>query len=186
MATTKTSRTRKPATAKKAAAPAKKVTAKKAPVERVPRGKGPEAAKQTATILKRRAAGDSLATIASDLGITTGDAGWLVILNRVENNDPAPLTVPSDPAKLTALVKREREADGEFSAYHWIAARTGIAESQIKKIAEAGGFYKKGQNVAVARAAANPKAAPVAKKATTTKATAKKGARRTRRTADPS
>jgi hypothetical protein len=165
----------------------------KAPTNpRAPRGRSAADVKLQATVVKRLKAGDKLSEIADSLGITSGKAAWLNILHRVDSGDVPAIEAKTE-AKLLTVIKAERAKAYEFSAWHWIAARTGYSESKVKAVAEAGGVTVSGSNIAAERAAKNPKpkATKTAKTPAAKKAAAKAGraavtTRRKRRAARPS
>jgi hypothetical protein len=189
MATIKPKRpVRKAATATKAAAkPAAKKAAPKAKaaskpaVQRAPRGRGPKAAEQTATLVERvNGNGEKLSVVANDLNLNAGDAKWLLILHEVDTNPKLKVSFKNE-QELVAKIRQLRAAKDEYSAWHWIAARTGVAEGKIKRLAEANGIPVKGSQIARERSNGNGAAKKTAAPAKG-KATAAKGKRPARRT----
>lgn len=132
-------------------------------------------AELTEQVIDAREEGQSWSEIASDLNITPGKAQFLMMLHRVATGDVKPLRFKDDET-LTEQIKKARTAADEFSSWGWIAARTGVSEVKIKRLAEEDGFWSpKSENIAVTRAEKNGDGETKAKAKTqrTAKTTAK-------------
>lgn len=100
--------------------------------------------------------------IAEELSITPGKAQFLMMQHEVETT-PKLRIKHTDDDSLVAGIRAAREANDAHSSWGWIAARTGVSEGKVKKVAEEAGIPVSGTNVAVARSEANggPKKADV-------------------------
>lgn len=154
-----------------------------------------------ARVVELREAETSWGEIAEEIKTTPGKAQFLFMQHQVEST-PRLRIKHSDEDSLVAGIRAARDAQDAHSSWGWIAARTGVSEGTIKKLAEEAGMSVKGSNVAVARAEANgggvkkdgktTKQAGRAKKTTTrskgsakTVAARKRANKRAKRTADP-
>lgn len=149
MATKTKSRTKKGSTTK-TAAKAKATATNDGPSKReLAKARDAELTEQ---VLEAREEGQSWSEIAADLSITPGKAQFLMMLHRVATGDVKPLRFKDDET-LTEQIKKARTAADEFSSWGWIAARTGVSEVKIKRLAEEDGFWSpKSENIAVTRA----------------------------------
>jgi hypothetical protein len=123
-------------------------------------------AEQTAVLVKRvvnhPAIGESkeaYAKVATDLKITAGKAAFLLMQHHVANGDVPSITGKDDETLLKNINAARLKAD-RFSAWGWLAARSGKNEGWIKTgLAKMGLFTPKAENIATKRAEANPKKA---------------------------
>lgn len=97
---------------------------------------------------------NSWGEIAEELSITSGKAQFLHMQATVAST-PKLKIKHADEDELIAGIIEAREAEDEHSSWGWIAARTGVSEAKVKRLAEEGGVDVAGSNVAVKRAEAN-------------------------------
>lgn len=161
---------RKPAAASKpkaATGPSQSAEAKRASQEK-------QDTALRAQVVKRCVKGDeTVGAVAKELKITAGKAAFLIMQHRVEAGEVPTIEGKTETSLVNALGAARARAD-EFSSWGWLAARSGKSEGFIKgKLAEAGKYSPRAENVAVKRSASKPKAAPKPK------ATAAGGKKRT-------
>ena len=96
---------------------------------------------------------ESLGAVAKALNITVTKAGWLLFFHAVESGR-VPKITGKDEDELVKNIHAAREEAGPFSAWGWLAARSGKSESWIKSKLEKAGLFNKGsENIASRRAA---------------------------------
>ena len=106
----------------------------------------------TAHIVEARENGEKWGEIASELSITPGKAQFLMMLHLVETGEVSAFEFDND-EELTEVIKEARTAADEYSSWGWIAARTGVSEGKIKRLAEEDGFWEpKTENISIVRA----------------------------------
>lgn len=126
-------------------------------------------AKRRAQVVKRVNKGESVRAVAEDLGLTPGKAAFLLMQQEVEDNDSLQIKFRNED-ELVKRVVAARNKNDEHSGWGWIAARTGVSEGKIKRLAEEkGGIKVKGTNIASIRKGKAPA------KAQATKSTRKRG-----------
>jgi hypothetical protein len=185
--------------ARKSTRPARKTTSQTSAKATKPASNSKKRADE-ATVNERRNAvqtrvidgGESAATVAKDLGITSGKAAFIAMQLRVENGEVSKITGKTDDALIANVVKARDKAD-QFSSWGWLSARSGVAESALKNKVAAAGHEVAGTKIASVRKASRPVATKKAARmsataAKTTAASKSKSTRtRTRRAqADPS
>lgn len=109
-------------------------------------------------VVEMRNEGESWSNIASELGITPGKAQFLgLMIHAVETGEVKRLRWSND-EELYEQIEEARTAADDLSSWGWIAARTGVSEAKIKRLAEfgpdgEGGFWEpKSENISVVRA----------------------------------
>jgi DNA uptake protein ComE-like DNA-binding protein len=98
---------------------------------------------------------ESLSDVASALHITAGKAAFLNMINEVENGEVASISTNGNEEAVAKRIIAAREKQDAHSSWGWIAARTGLPEAKVKKLAEEHGLKVKGTHVAKERAAKN-------------------------------
>jgi hypothetical protein len=102
-------------------------------------------------VVEMREAEASWADIADELSITSGKAQFLH-MQHVVSETPKLKIRYKDEDELVEGIRDAREAEDQYSSWGWIAARTGVSEAKVKRLAEEAGISM--HNVAVSRAEA--------------------------------
>jgi hypothetical protein len=105
------------------------------------------------------------AEVAEDLGITSGRAQYLHMLNEVAD-DKSLVIKWDDDDDLTDAIIAAREEEDAYSSWGWISARAGVSEGKVKALAADGGYEVAGSQIAVSRAEKNGAAEKVDAKTT--------------------
>lgn len=112
----------------------------------------------TKTIVKRRNAGEKWQPIADDLGIAVGKA--IFLYEKATSGEDEPISFTTDASLQKAVLKARKDG----LSWGKIAARTGVGEGKLKRLALEGGLEanhrigRGGRHPGGESAAAKPKA----------------------------
>jgi hypothetical protein len=107
-------------------------------------------ADKRAEVVKRHKAGEPVSKIAKALGITPGKVAFLLMVQAVEDKPSLRIAFKDDDELARKVIAARKKADAH-SSWGWLAARTGVDEARVKRLAATAGYEVKGSRIAAAR-----------------------------------